>query len=77
MTFCKICDRITLKENSLCQYHQTALENVHSAYESWKSASGINWEEYIEKLYELEETGQWILDVIEQIRSGDDLSIRT
>ena len=74
MTFCTICGRASLNESDYCQYHQEALNNLRSSYEHWKKASGASWEEYIEKLCEIEETGRWVFDVAEQIRSGNDLS---
>ena len=77
MTFCTICGRVSLNESDYCQYHQEALNNLRSSYEHWKKASGASWEEYIEKLCEIEETGRWVFDVAEQIRSGNDLSTPT
>ena len=37
----------------------------------------MSWEEYIERLSEIEETGRWIRDMAEQIRSEDGPSART
>ena len=74
MTFCKVCGRTALKKGVLCQYHQSALDNLHASYENWRKASEMSWDEYIEKLCQLEETGRWVFDVAEMIRSGDDLS---
>jgi len=74
MTFCKICGRTVVKGSVLCQYHQSALDSLHTSYEAWKKASGVSWKEYIEKLCQLEETGRWVFDVAEQLKSGDDLS---
>jgi hypothetical protein len=77
VTFCRICGRTAIEEGVLCHYHQSALDNLHSSYEVWKKASGASWEEYIEKLCQLEETGRWVFDVAELIKSGDDLSAPT
>ena len=77
MTFCTICGRVALKESDLCRYHQDALDSLKSSYELWRKASEVIWEEYIEKLCQIDETGRWVLDVAEQIRSGDDLSTST
>ncbi len=77
MTFCKICGRSVVKEGVLCQYHQNAMDNLHSSYENWKKASGASWKQYIEKLCQIDETGRWVLDVAELIRSGDNLSAPT
>ena len=77
MTFCTICGRAVLKECDYCNYHQDALDNLKSSYEHWRKVSGVSWEEYIEKLCQIEETGRWVLEVAEQIKSGDDLSTPT
>ena len=69
--FCKICGRDSSGENEYCRYHQEALENLQSAYEDWQKASGVSWEEYIESICGIDEAGQWVQEVAEQIRSGD------
>jgi hypothetical protein len=33
---------------------------------------GLTWEEYIDSVRRLENTGQWIKEVIDDIRSQDD-----
>jgi hypothetical protein len=67
--FCKICGRDSSSENGYCKYHQEALENLQAAYEDWKKASGVSWEEYIESICRIDEAGQWVHDVAEQIMS--------
>jgi len=71
MTNCGICGRGT-SDNELCRYHLEASNNLRVAYEGWKEATGINWEEYIVKIAQIEETGRWVIDVIEYITSQDD-----
>jgi hypothetical protein len=77
MTFCTVCGRSVLNDSDYCRYHQEALDNLQSSYERWKEASGVSWEEYIEILCQIEETGCWVLDVAERIKSGDGLSTQT
>ncbi|MHA1965177.1 MAG: hypothetical protein ACXACG_17460 [Candidatus Thorarchaeota archaeon] len=77
MTFCTICGRVAVIDNDFCEYHQEAMDNLKSSYKNWKDASGVSWEEYIEQLCQIDETGRWVLEVAEQIRSGDDLSTPT
>jgi len=74
---CTICGREALREGSLCRYHQEALDNIHSSFESWRKANGLSWEEYIEVLCEIDETGQWVREVAEQIKSENDPSKET
>jgi hypothetical protein len=66
-----------VNESNLCRYHHEALDNLKAAYELWRDASGASWEEYIETLCQIDETGQWVVDVAEQIRSGDAPSTQT
>ena len=72
--FCKICGRDSSGENGYCRYHQEALENLQSAYEDWQRASGVSWEEYINSICGIDEAGQWVQEVAEEIRSGDNPS---
>lgn len=77
MTVCTICGRVVSNEGDYCRYHQEALAGLKLSYERWREASGVSWEEYIDKLCQIDETGRWVLDVAEQIRSGDDPSAPT
>jgi hypothetical protein len=77
VSFCTICGRVALNESDFCRYHQEALDSLQSSYERWRTASEASWEEYIKKLCQIEETGRWVLDVAEQIKSEDDLSTPT
>jgi hypothetical protein len=71
MTFCSICGRVALGELEFCRYHQEALDNLQSSYDTWRKASGASWEEYIEMLCQIDETGRWVRDVAEQIKPED------
>jgi hypothetical protein len=77
MTFCSICGRASLNENEYCRYHKEASDNLQSSFESWRKASGVSWDEYIKSLCQTDETGQWVREVAEQIRSGDGPSTAT
>lgn len=77
MTFCTICGRASLDNMEYCRYHQEALNNLRSSYEEWREASGVSWKEYIERLCEIDETGQWVHEVADQIRSEDGPSTMT
>lgn len=74
MTNCGICGR-DASDDELCRYHHEALNNLRIAYEGWKKATGINWEDYMVKVAQIEETGRWVIDVIEHITSQNDPSI--
>ncbi|MBY8996708.1 MAG: hypothetical protein KGD60_03165 [Candidatus Thorarchaeota archaeon] len=77
MSFCTICGRVAWNKSDFCRYHKEALDGLQSSYELWRKASELSWDEYIEKLCQIDETGRWVLDVAEQIRSGDGLSTPT
>jgi len=66
---CQICGRKSVNED-LCEYHQAAHNNLKAVYEIWAEAiEGVAWEEYIKQVYELEDTGRWIKEMIESIIS--------
>ncbi|MDH4213258.1 MAG: hypothetical protein ACFFCT_07270 [Candidatus Odinarchaeota archaeon] len=69
MKECCICGRKSVDEE-FCEYHQAAHINLKSVFEIWVNANrGVTWEEYIRQVYELEETGQWVKEIIENIMS--------
>ncbi|TFG33882.1 hypothetical protein EU527_06135 [Candidatus Thorarchaeota archaeon] len=71
MIECLICGR-NLSSTKFCEYHETAYLNLKSAFNDWKSKAGITWAEYLDKVIHLEGTGQWIIEVIEYIKTEDD-----
>jgi hypothetical protein len=72
MNECRICGRDGV-EIDLCEYHQMALNNLKTGFERWREAIGeLTWEDYIERIYNLEATGQWIREIVEDIKSRDD-----
>jgi hypothetical protein len=59
---CELCEKETKSE--LCRYHAEAKKQVVGAYRSWREAYGsVGWNEYLERLAENPETGQWAKDV--------------
>jgi hypothetical protein len=71
MSECPICSRD--REEQFCAYHQTAFTNLKESYEKWKTSAGLEWDAYLEKIASLEETGRWIVEVIEFITQQDGL----
>ncbi|TFF91593.1 hypothetical protein EU545_03540 [Candidatus Thorarchaeota archaeon] len=69
---CEICGRESLQDKKLCEYHDLALENLRTTYEFWQKASKTDWDGYLDALLELEETGLWVREVIEHLKSLDD-----
>jgi hypothetical protein len=47
-----------------CKYHSLALQRLKDGYSKWKSAyPEISWERYLESISNLEDAGQWIVEV--------------
>lgn len=62
---CKLCKRETEKDGDLCRYHSEARDALKRAYRNWEEAySGITWREFLNRVKALDETGQWINEVI-------------
>ena len=71
MNECKICGRDSVNKD-YCDYHQAAYSNLKSAFENWTEAiEKLTWEEYINMVYNLENTGQWVKEMIEDIMLQD------
>lgn len=71
MTNCPICGRD--KQDEFCPYHQTAFDNLKEMHTKWETAAGFSWEDYLDKLLDIESTGRWVRDVIEFIMQQDGL----
>jgi len=62
---CILCQREVEKGDTLCRYHSAAREALKRGYEAWNAAhSGLSWREYLNRVKALDETGQWIKEVI-------------
>jgi hypothetical protein len=62
---CKLCRREAEKEGYLCRYHSAARDELKRAHGAWQEAySGVSWREYLNRVKALDETGQWIKEVI-------------
>lgn len=52
--------------STLCRYHLAAKRKVDSQYARWNEAyGGITWKEYLLKVADSSETGQWAKEVAE------------
>ncbi len=69
---CKICKRMA-KNNGFCAYHGAARDALKKGHAAWKQAySGMSWDEYLQRVKAIENTGQWVREVIEmEERNGD------
>jgi hypothetical protein len=71
MSHCPICGRD--KQDEFCPYHQTASNNLKEMHEKWQIAAGLSWEDYLDKISDIEDTGRWIREVIEFITTQGNL----
>jgi len=66
MTSCRLCKRDCAPPSEFCKYHLTAKQNVESGYKQWSEAyGGITWKEYLRRIAQNAETGQWAKEVAE------------
>ncbi|AEM39799.1 DNA topoisomerase I [Pyrolobus fumarii 1A] len=60
---CVICGRESV-DGRLCRFHLEALEALKRGFVEWRRRlGGIGWEEYLERVASLRETGMWVRDV--------------
>ncbi|HEX9678516.1 hypothetical protein [Nitrososphaera sp.] len=60
---CLACGRQA--QDRYCPYHAKALQNLQAHYQAWVRAYGdIPWEKFLERLLEMQQTGQWVKEVI-------------
>lgn len=68
---CKACDRGADK-SGFCEFHARARQNITSAYDAWRKALGIGWQEYLSEIVKNPLTGEWAREVVEQlIKTGE------
>lgn len=70
---CLICEKERVHNSALCKYHELAKRELESNYKAWKEAYGkISWREYLEKVRNNEETGNWVKDLIDKVIYNND-----
>ncbi len=67
MCECPVCGRPKVESGKYCEYHSRAMDNLKSAFEHWKQALGIRWEDYLKRVQALDETGRWVKELIEYL----------
>jgi hypothetical protein len=63
---CSVCARGVIAEGKkYCLYHSQAYESLQNQYKAWVNAyGGISRELYMKKLLDLDQTGDWVKDII-------------
>ena len=69
---CPLCSRKALKMG-YCEIHSQAHENLKAAYQIWLRAFNekLEFEEYLNAIYNLRETGEAVKEIIEEINSKE------
>ncbi len=68
---CEVCRREAEADSSLCAFHKRAGESLRSEYKSWSEAYGeLTWEEYLDRIIENGETGEWVVEVARMMLLG-------
>jgi hypothetical protein len=62
---CYVCSRKASVASKYCLYHSQALEGLKEEHKTWIKAYGkISWNDFLDKLLKLDETGIWVKEVI-------------
>jgi len=68
---CAACHRKTLAGKKYCIHHSQAFDSLSEHYKAWVHAYGsISWQDFMERLLKMNETGSWIREVIKVERAA-------
>ncbi|MGQ9720624.1 MAG: hypothetical protein ACUVXA_04785 [Candidatus Jordarchaeum sp.] len=60
---CPICNLNGYEESGYCENHQSAYFNLKEKFDDWKKSMNVSWQEYLKKVIENENTGEWAREV--------------
>ena len=60
---CRLCWRDAVEGEDYCPYHLKAYKRILKAYEDWRGAMDIGWEEFLREVSENPATGEWAREV--------------
>ena len=62
---CVACQRKALPDSRYCLHHKKASDSMADHYRAWVDAyGGISWEDFLNRLSKMPETGSWVKEVI-------------
>ena len=64
---CQICGLENEEGSVFCKHHQIAYENIEAGFQKWRYALGYQWQEYLEKLLKVSGTGDYAVEIINNI----------
>ncbi len=60
---CPLCNLNKHEESDYCENHQSAYLHLKERYDDWEKSMNISWKEYLKKIIENENTGEWAREV--------------
>lgn len=64
---CPICGVVSRGREDFCADHESAHKNLLAAFDDWKKALDITWENYLERISKNDNTGIWAKEVAEHL----------
>ncbi len=64
---CKLCSQRREEGSEYCPYHGRAYAKLSDAFGRWRRALSIEWDEFLRKVSENPETGEWAREVVEDL----------
>jgi len=66
---CKVCSREveTLNQSGYCELHQNAYQRLQEKFDVWKTASNIDWKNYLQEVVRNPLTGTWAKEVAQNL----------
>jgi hypothetical protein len=62
---CAACHRTKLA-GKYCLHHARALQSIKDHHRVWSEAYGeISWPEFLDRISKMDETGKWVIEVID------------
>ncbi len=68
---CPVCGGVSIGKESFCIDHESAYKNLLAAFDDWKKALKITWENYLERISKNDNTGMWAKEVAEHLLKND------
>jgi len=63
---CAACHRISVSESKYCIHHKQAFDILVNNYKTWVDGfGGFLWQDYLIRLSKMQETGNWVKQVID------------
>jgi len=68
---CPICGEVSIGKEGFCVDHESAHKNLLTAFDDWKKALDITWENYLERISKNDNAGIWAKEVAEHLSKNN------